>query len=269
MFKILSAHPVSRYTVVAVILFVLVKGFAYKQWEELKIIDNDAKVYYSYLPAAFIYHDLTFQFYKTTNLDNEVKIFFVPDKNGIIVQKTTIGVALLQSPFFFIAHLYSKITGTKANGYTSVYQFWIFIAALFYLFIGLWHIQKTLVLFFDDFIVACTLIVIGLATNLYCYTVLQPGMSHVYSFAAISFFIYHSIKWMEYSTLKRAIIIGIVLGIIILVRLPDVLVLVFPFCWNIVSWQTAKSKIRFWINQWKQVLLIAIVSLLVFSVILF
>lgn len=243
--------------------YVFFKGLYYKKWESHNIIKSDAIVYYSFLPAAFIYNDLSFQFYKTERLDQEAAFFFVENENGQVVQKTTVGVSILQLPFFLIAHTYSNLFNLRANGFTPVYQFMIFIAGYFYLMIGLFFLRKLLLEFFSDETIAIVLLIIAVGTNLFCYTVLEPGMSHVYSFCLISAFLYYQHKFQNKPTFSSSLICGLLLGFISLIRLPNILVIIVPVLWNLTSFNRLRSKISFLVGNFKMILLMGSMIILV------
>jgi hypothetical protein len=199
------------------------------------ILRVDGKGYYAYLPAVFIYHDLNFGFYDTI----ENKEYF--NKNNVYdyrsngnwktINKYYCGTAVAELPFFLTAHLLSYLLDYKTDGYSKLYPIFITIATLFYLFLGLvflnlilasYHIkewEKSLVLFAAVF-----------GTNLFYYTVGEPSMSHVYSFAFITMFLYYSQQYFSAFRKKYIPILALIFGIIILIRPINGLILfVLPF----------------------------------------
>lgn len=74
------------------------------------------------------------------------------------------------------------------------------------------------------------LIVSVFATNLFYYSVVEPGMSHVYSFAMISAFLYYGQQYFIKPSNRLFMFMSIVLGTIILIRPVNILiVLSLPF----------------------------------------
>ncbi|MCB0479367.1 MAG: hypothetical protein KDC84_14455, partial [Crocinitomicaceae bacterium] len=66
----------------------------------------DSSCYYSYLPALFIYDDLTFQY--TDSINNKYANYnavYLTNESGDRYQKTSAGVAFMEIPFFSIAHV--------------------------------------------------------------------------------------------------------------------------------------------------------------------
>ncbi|MDF2436277.1 MAG: hypothetical protein K0Q95_653 [Bacteroidota bacterium] len=203
------------------------------KWQN--IIEADARGYYAYLPATFIYQDLNFTFYDTiekkkynTPFNYEYRTVL---QNGKAVNKYFCGTAVAQLPFFLSAHLISIISGQEADGYSRVYMLAITLAGLCYLFIGLWFMNKLLKLYnTKDQIRGITIIAILFGTNLFFYSVCEMGMSHIYSFAFISMFCYFLKKQFIKPEIRSIIISMLLLGIIFLIRPANLLILVaVPF----------------------------------------
>jgi hypothetical protein len=152
--------------------------------------------------------------------------------NGKISNKYYVGEALLITPFFFIAHFITILfTNLPADGYSYWYPVMVNFAAIFYLITGLIFIRKLLLQFnFKETIITWTLIAIFFATNLFYYTIIEPGMSHIYSFFCISAFLYCINNWAKLETSKYLILIYFFLGIIILIRpINGLIIFITPF----------------------------------------
>lgn len=193
------------------------------------ILEADARGYYAYLPAFFIYQDLNFSFYDTVEKkqfsDTPFLYEYRESINGGKINKYYWGTALVCMPFFILAHGLSILLGFSPDGYSKLYPIFINIAAIFYLLAGVHYLRKVLSLLkCSDRVTSFTLILIAFATNIFYYTVIEPGMSHVYSFAFITFFIYYSIKLFNEPNFKYALLLSIILGIIFLIRPVNILV---------------------------------------------
>jgi hypothetical protein len=136
------------------ILVIVANVFSLKQWQNAeqnnRIIEWDVVSYYSYLPATFIYKDISLEFTKDTSKHYEQRHLFWYQKapNGGRVIKMTMGMAILYSPFFLIAHTYASNSETyKPNGFSIPYEFMLCVSCLFYLFIGLNYLRKLLLFF--------------------------------------------------------------------------------------------------------------------------
>jgi hypothetical protein len=210
-------------------------------WSE-RYIDSllgaDAKGYYAYLPAVFIYQDLNFGFFKETEQEKyyNPNLYFdyrVETESGV-TNKYFLGTAILEMPFFLIAHVLTHFTDYDQDGFSPPYLFMMSVSGLIYALLGLFLVFRTLKQLNIDFWgIVVTLVVMLHATNLFYYTVSEPGMSHVYSFFLIATFCYvlvcHSMD-----KIKTAFWLGGLLGLITVVRPVNLMVvLAAPFLWSI------------------------------------
>lgn len=212
----------------AFLIFVVLSGiffFNFKTWEKKPVIDWDITQYYSYLPATFIYHD--YRFDDPDILWREAHFKFTVVDGDTLPMKMTMGLAYLYSPFFLGAHVYALATDHAANAFSTPYRIGILLSLLFAAFAGFWFLGKFLMHFFDGKIAAITAFLIFVGTNITYYSFAEP-MSHVYSFALVSFLLHYFIKYFKSPSLRRAALIGLALGILVLIRPTNVLVLVFP-----------------------------------------
>ena len=146
------------------------------------IIQSDGIGYYHYFEALL----------GEGSIDNEREngIFLIKTKNDRVVNKYFVGTALLMSPFVMPVYLGQKVSSIEINLRSEYFQKAVSIAALFYLILGLWAISKLLSFYdIDDRIIAFALFAVFFGTNLSYYSLLEPSMSHVYSFSLISVFL--------------------------------------------------------------------------------
>ncbi len=194
------------------------------------IIRSDGKCYNLYLPAIFIYNDLSFKFvedieFKTYHDENnclDCRQYYA-DK---IFDKYTAGVAVAQMPFFLVAHAYAWISGIPADGYSTPYQISVSVAALFYLLVGLLFLNYMLATYqisFSNRMLVLLCCVFG--TNLLYYTIGEPGLSHIYSFAFINMLVYYVRQYFRKAESIYLIWSGMVLGMILLIRPINIIIL--------------------------------------------
>jgi len=267
-FRNLTFSKISLWFLFVIMLctFVSLKRWSYVETRQ-KIIMWDVTSYYCYLPAAFIHHDVSLEFTRRGNdhsYEENHQYWYQTAPNGSRVIKFTMGMAVMYSPFFFIAHTTAHLLDFKADGFSTPYEFFIALSSLVYLFIGLLYLRKTLLLYFTETITGVTLICVLLGTNLYYYTTTEPAMSHAYSFAVVAVFIYHCIKWHLFPTLKRSIYIGLLFGLIVLIRPINIILIIFPVLFSIHSKETLLLKINFLKNNFKYLIIAAFMAMLVF-----
>ena len=198
-------------------------------------ISSDGRGYYEYLPATFIYKDLHFNYLDELETDQYSKeyndnVFPVQPEIGHRLDKYFVGTAVLQSPFFAVAHVIASSEGSihPADGYSLPYQKSIFCAAVFYLFLGLVGIHKLL----KTYSVSGTWIFIlqvGLifATPLLNYTIFESAFSHVYSFFLITWFLYYLRAYFTKGLTRYLVVSIVVFGAIATVRPINILILLF------------------------------------------
>lgn len=206
------------------------------------MIMSDGKGYYAWLPAIFIYHDLHFHFFDQIEKEKYFSQNHYYDYRMTIddkvINKYYAGTALAMLPFFGIGHLMSAITGEPLDGYSSPYTSVINLAAICYLTFGLLFLSKLLKTYqIRQNYRTLILFAIVFGTNVFYYTVVEFAMSHVYSFAFATTFLYFSRQYFLRHTASDLLIAGFMLGMITLIRPVNVIILlVVPFLagsWNI------------------------------------
>lgn len=238
--------------------------FNISNWKKNKVIIHDIISYYSYLPATFIYHDLSFEFVDNMPKDFTGTIWYLKAPNGARVQKMSMGLSVMYSPFFFIGHQIAKLSSFPADGYTQPYQFMLVLSSLFYLFWGLFVLRKTLLRFFDDKTTTLTLLVLFFGTNLFFYATNESPMSHVYSFFLFVMVINFTIKWHESQSFLNTIIIGILGGLIVLIRPSNIIILLVPFFYGIYNRETLTAKANLLLEKWFHLVIVVILIILFF-----
>lgn len=220
----------------------------------LKMSTWDALGYYLYLPAKYIYQDeenvgfikkidSTYQlsggdFYQASKL-----------KNGHYVCKYLMGVSILQTPFFFLAHQYALRSTYPADGFSCPYQVAIAWGCLFYISISLFLLRHILLRYFEDKSVGITLILLMLASNAIQYIGIEAGQSHGYIFPLYVFILYFTIKWHESYSWKWMSLIGLTLGLAVISRPTELVMVLIPILWETNQDQQNKwayLKSNFW-----------------------
>ena len=231
----------SRFTFI--VLLIITVSFIWtvfhvSKWRNNLVIHHDVVSYYAYLPATFIYQDLTFRFIDDLPEDFTGRIWYQTAANGTRVQKMTMGLSVFYSPFFFTAHAITKFTGKNANGYSPYYSLFISLAGLFYGLLGLVILSKILLRYFTDQITALCVLIIAFGTNFFYYTTHEGEMAHSVNFFLFSVFLYFILQWRQRQSLFSAVAIGLATGFIILIRPSNIVVCVIPILYGVYSKQT-------------------------------
>ncbi|HSO78155.1 MAG TPA: glycosyltransferase family 2 protein, partial [Bacteroidales bacterium] len=254
---------------IAIILaFMTVNMLNVRHWkQEQRVIEWDAISYYAYLPAAFIYNDLSLGF--TEGYTGTHRFVFWPEKSptGKNVIKTTMGLSVLWLPFFGAAHLAAHLTGADTGGYSEPYKLFLLVSALFYLLIGLLYLRKILLAGVSDKVAAIVLTGFAFATNLYWYSLFQSTMSHVYSFALITAFIWYSMKWHTAGSMEHgawsAVRLGLLIGLISLIRPTNVIIILFFILYGISSIRDIQNRITGLTRDYRYLIIITLIAVLV------
>ncbi len=262
----------SKVTLFALELVLVLVVFKFQPWQNAeengRLIDWDVTSYYGYLPATFIHNDLTLSFVKSDSLNYEALHQFWPETapNGGKVIKTTMGMSYLYSPFFFLAKTHSKfIDGKVGTGYSEIYEFYLTLSNLFFTLLGMFFIKTVLRYFYSDRITAFVLMLGYLGTNLFYYITIEPLMSHAYSFCLISLFLLLVIKWYQYQNLKWSILIGLIAGLIVLIRPVNIFILFFFVLYDVHNVKDLSMKLILFFKQYRLLIVILLSAFLTIS----
>ncbi len=217
---------------------------------------GDPLGYYLYLPATFIHQDLdslnqTFQHLKPY-LDADVGSDYFqktdivyPVENGRSVIKYTSGLALTQLPSFLVAMLVTAIGGGAMDGFSEPFIFGIYCTGFIFGLAGLFLLRLALLRWFSENVVSWSLISIALATNLFFFTTYHSVMAHSTLFFFHVLVLWQTIKIYESPSIRNAILLGLGLGFILLIRPSEVIIGLLPLLYGM---QLDRA---FWTNRWK------------------
>lgn len=216
-------------------------------------IRYDVACYYMYLPAIFVQNDLYLdKFVREAEHDHESTYCVSVAPTGYRVMKFSSGMAIMYAPFYLMAHILAPLNGFEQNGYNSFYSQWIHLGVLVYLFVGLWALMLLLRRYFTDKVTAFTLLVITLGTNLFYYMTLEPNMSHAYSFSLIAVALWSMMKWHDRPTWLRSLGLGLLLGLIALIRPTNILLLLPLALYGVLSLSDMGDRLaKAWQYKWQ------------------
>ena len=131
-----------------------------------------------------------------------------------------------------------------------------------YLAIGLYCLRKILRNYFKDTVVSITLVAVALGTNLYFYSVNEPGMSHAFNFCLFAVFLFLLIRFLGNPNYLSAALLGLSGGMIVLVRPSNGIILVLILLWEIGTWKGFVQRIRFLVSSYPKFILMAVCFLI-------
>ncbi len=264
-FSAILKRNAARVVNIFIVCTVLASVLAISRWkaEPDRVIVWDVISYYAYLPATFIYKDISLEF--TQGYQGPHTFVFWPEKapNGKKVIKTSMGLSVLMAPFFFIGHGLAYLLGYDTGGYSLPYRLMLMLSIVFYFALGLYFLRKLLQSFFSTRTTVITLLLIGIGTNLFTYAATEVPLSHVYSFALVAAFLWFTVHWYEEKKVKHAVVIGLLAGLISLVRPTNILIGLFFLFYEITTVGKLKERASLLVQYRRQILLMVIISLLV------
>lgn len=173
----------------------------------------DKAGYNVYLPSLFIYDFNANAFPDSTDFKTGHG-FILNSETGKIVTKYPYGVALLQSPFWLIAHFISN----EKDGYSLLYQKSIDLAGSFYLTLGLFF----LFFMFNKLYAAKQSVLLSLSvilsSGIFYYGIFETGMSHIYSFCCLSILMYLLLHKNDFKPSYYLLFISLIAMIYVIVR---------------------------------------------------
>jgi hypothetical protein len=258
----LKKIPLSLFVLIFVSIILFLHNLSKSPWRESKVIQSDTQIYYSYLPATFIQNDPFFE--HKMDYDSTSKYWTFDSPTGRNVPKMTMGVAFLQLPFFVLADNYTKShPNYLRDGFSEPYQHVIAFSSVFYTILGLLFVCLFLRTRFSELVTSFTIIFIAFGTNLYHYSVYDTGMSHTYTFFLLSVLLLFFGKWKNDKSWWKSIFIGLIFGLIVLIRPINILFILPIFMMYKPHYLSWKEYIYSYVKSYKSLLFVFIGAVII------
>lgn len=222
-----------------------------KSSHPLNLTTWDALGYYLYLPSVFIYHDVK-EMAWFAEIDEKYEVSggyiyqFHRQENGNCVFKYLGGVAIVDSPFFFIGHWTAKLLGYETDGFSPPYQYSLGFGILILCLFSVFLLRHILLTFFSDLVTAVSIMLLMLATNAIQYIAIDSGQSHAPIFFLYVIILFGTMKWHKKLSAFWAGFTGYLMGLASISRPTEAIVFLIPLLWNTHTKEYAKIK-------WQQV----------------
>lgn len=250
-----------------VLLFAVIFSLStYEYWQTWKRGQGspfvwDVEMYYSYLPAALLQHDLSF---------NQSRVPMQQMPTGNRNPKYTCGMAVMYLPFFLIGHKIAINQHSPLDGWSEPYATMIHFGSMFYVMLGLFFLRRLLLHFYSETMTAILLFIAFFGTNLFFYTLREGEYSHGYLFCLVSAFMLLVIRWYREPKLSTSILAGLVIGLITLIRPTDCLFFILFVFYGIGNKESLKERVKlFLVHKWKLLALVAAGFLMILPQLLF
>jgi len=259
------------------ILLVISGAFFYPRWQKWgneAQLSWDAGGYYWYLPAVFIYKDVKQQHFRDSIMQryqptppNDFQYAFRYEGSDNLVIRYTMGTALLEAPWFFIAHAIAKPMGYPADGFAPPYQFMIWLGGILFAILGLWYLRRLLLQYYSDSVTAIVLLLLVAGTNYLNYAGIDTGMTHGWLFTLYVLILHSTDRY--YRTLQRKYILrtGALIGLAALVRPPEIISVLIPLLWGMdrISVAAIRERLMLFKRQIRHIVPAALICLLILS----
>jgi len=264
-----------RYLILLLIALVYLGGFFINGSWKIKLLLGDSNGYYMHVVSFFVNQDVG-DYDKTINTllnTNDRTVDGRNDPYGIRLTakgrryiKYTLGVAVMETPFFFLGHLYAKLSDKyEANGWSLPYLLIVSLSTIFYLLLGFNLLFKIIQRYFSKGVTILVILGIAFATNLYFHAI-SLVMAHGFLFFLYCLLIYLTVRFYDGPTINKAIGLGATVGLITLTRVPEVVTVLVPLLWGIYNWNSLKERMSFLRSNYNLLLYAGLSFLIVFSI---
>ncbi|MES2680397.1 MAG: hypothetical protein V4635_10950 [Bacteroidota bacterium] len=212
--------------------------------------------YYSYLPATFC-NQGSYEFENGMSDHNPTG----PLKTHL--PKYTYGMSAMYAPFFALGYKIAYNSKESLDGFSEPFATCIKWGSIFYILLGLFFLRKFLLFYFNEMVVAIVLFVSLFGSVLFMYTYVQSEMTHGYLFFLFSVFLYLTHLWHLRQKFKYTLLIGVVIGMISLIRPTEVFIFLFFIFWNVRRLEDLRPKLNLFLKNYLHLLLIFVISVLI------
>jgi hypothetical protein len=153
-------------------------------------------------------------------------------ENGNHLSMFTMGTALLQAPFFYASAGFAALVCCPVDGYSIPFANGQMIGAAFYAAMGCMLVFHALRRRSGTLAALLTALLLFFATNLYFYTVYDPGMSHVYAFFVMSLLLFLTTRMVDAPSGKTLFWLIVCSALLVLIRPLNAVALLFPLLYG-------------------------------------
>lgn len=202
------------------------------------ILSWDTFGYHLYLPATIIHGDpgisdpswvaAAKETYQGTGTLYQISQL----PNGRWVDKYPMGLAMLWSPFFLMAHAMAGFMDYPQDGFSAPYQWGLITAALLFMLAGLLLTRKVLLSCFSDDQTAASIVLLVLATNYLHQATQGTGMPHIFLFTLGAAVLHLTVLWCRDRRIRHALLLGVVLGLMVASRPTEIVWVLVPLSYG-------------------------------------
>jgi len=229
---VLRRRDSPRTVTLAVLIAAFVVGLA-AQMSLGARLQSDGFYYYAYLRSIAFDRDVDFtNDYRMLGLGDKSQLFKAT-RTGHAQSAWTIGPAIVWSPFFAIGHvaavrLHAAGVDVAADGTSFPYRQAVCVAGLFYGLLGCWFAFRSTRRIWPPGLATAAVVLTIAGSFMLWYLVAEPSMTHAPSMAAVAGFVWLWAATRERRSLVAWAALGIVAGLMSLIRWQNALFMVLP-----------------------------------------
>ncbi len=244
-------------------------------------IRADGMGYYAYLPSIILYGDPGFNTLANAQFDGVIPGYTgleMYSETGHYLNKYNLGVALFALPFFLLAHALTWVLRAPPgsipswwafqyamDGYSPLYQHAAGLSGLFYFAFGCIVLRYFLSRYYSPRQVSAVILTMLAGT---CWLDIGAGSSfgsHGVSVFLFALFLLIGDRWVQGSgSWRQTLSLGVILGAIALVRVPNVLILFVLALVPGNRWEGMAAHVRGLIQRISQFVIMGLVACAVF-----
>ena len=231
----------------------------------LHMDEGDDAGHFAYLRSLFFDHDIDF-FNEPYYAHHRTVLH-----TGYVVNQWKVGPAILWFPFFLLAHgvtwIYNLLgSPLSRDGLSFVYLSSTALGSATYVLLGLILNYSILRRWFSQLAAFSSVVLFFLTTGLIYFTFIRSRMAHANDYFLICFFIRTWLSFRESPSNIKAVLTGLVGGLMILTRINSIGYLLLPFYDLLKTYFTNNRASRaINVKTWKSYSLLWCCVLLVFS----
>jgi hypothetical protein len=218
-------------------------------------LQSVAFYYYAYLRSITFDRDVSLaNDYRMIGLGDKPHLF-EPTITGYAHSAWTVGPAIVWSPFFATGHMVASRLAADGrdvatDGSSFPYRQSIVIAGLVYALLGWWLTLRLCERWFSTRLASTAVALMAGGSFMLWYTLVEPTMTHAPSMAAVAGFLLYWSTTRDKRTYAGWIILGVIAGLMTLLRWQNVLFALVPACDAAVAlWRGARAGDRATVRQ--------------------
>jgi hypothetical protein len=213
------------------------------------VIRGDGAGYYAYLPAFALQHDPTFHQFVAHDLRGfslAATGLRLDPVTGNYLDKYSIGEAVMLLPFFLIGHVAAVLFGQRADGFSAPEQIMTGLGGAVYMILGVLVLCRSLTRLFRPGVVAATAVTVVFGSDLFNYATFDSMFSHAFAFFLVALLIELVFRWQgERPPGAIAPLIGLIVGLIALVRPTNLVFALLIVLFGIYDWASLRARLAF------------------------